>query len=151
MVHDISQASTSSSAISTSVTAQMSSLLAAGVEREQLDPSLYTMSGLPPSRWAGLPILDQIRQRNKPKEPPKKPKSAPFFLPTVDTLGGFHFDKKELEKLREADEAEGDAQKGNRPIAIASRRLEMPLQSKWQKELLRFQFFLLKSHFKEKK
>ena len=24
--------------------------------------------------------------RNKPKEPPKKPKSAPFFLPTVAGL-----------------------------------------------------------------
>ena len=32
-----------------------------------------------------------LKQRNKPKEPPKKPKLAPFFLPTVANVQGFTF------------------------------------------------------------
>lgn len=31
-------------------------------------------------------ILPYSQERNKPKEPPKKPKAAPFFLPTVGGL-----------------------------------------------------------------
>lgn len=51
------------------------------------------MSGLPSSRWANLPHLDIIRERNKPIEPVRKPKAAPFFLPAVSTLDGFEFEK----------------------------------------------------------
>lgn len=51
------------------------------------------MSGLAPPRWANLPYLDIIRDRNKPIEPARKPKAAPFFLPTVSTLEGFEFEK----------------------------------------------------------
>lgn len=36
--------------------------------------------------------------RNRPKDPPKKPEAAPFFLPTVgDISGGFKFDDVENE------------------------------------------------------
>jgi U3 small nucleolar RNA-associated protein 21 len=59
--------------------------------KEQISPEMVTLSGLPPPRWAQLPDMDLIRLRNKPKEPPKKPKAAPFFLPTVATLQGFDF------------------------------------------------------------
>ncbi|CAG9540081.1 unnamed protein product [Cercopithifilaria johnstoni] len=55
--------------------------------------SLVTLSGLAPSRWVNLPDLDVIRERNKPIEPPRKPKAAPFFLPAVSTLDGFEFEK----------------------------------------------------------
>ena len=37
--------------------------------------------------------LSFLQQRNKPKEPPKVPKSAPFFLPTVPGVD-FQFDVK---------------------------------------------------------
>jgi U3 small nucleolar RNA-associated protein 21 len=37
-------------------------------------------------RWLNLLCLDVIRARNKPKAPPKKPKAAPFFLPTIPGL-----------------------------------------------------------------
>ena len=47
---------------------------------EQLDASLLTLSLLPRSRWQTLLNLDAIRQRNKPIQPPEKPKAAPFFL-----------------------------------------------------------------------
>jgi U3 small nucleolar RNA-associated protein 21 len=53
---------------------------------EQIAPDLVTFSQLPQSRWKNLLNLDVIRQRNKPKQPPSKPKSAPFFLPTVAGL-----------------------------------------------------------------
>uniref|UniRef100_M3XKA9 WD repeat domain 36 n=1 Tax=Latimeria chalumnae TaxID=7897 RepID=M3XKA9_LATCH len=53
---------------------------------EQLGEQLVTLSLLPESRWKNLINLDVIKKRNKPKEPPKVPKSAPFFIPTVPGL-----------------------------------------------------------------
>lgn len=71
---------------------------------EQLSEGLLTLSLLPRSRWQTLLNLDTIRvrpwsslslmidktdeiqQRNKPKEAPKAPERAPFFLPTVSGL-----------------------------------------------------------------
>ncbi|KAI5295878.1 hypothetical protein KEM52_006628 [Ascosphaera acerosa] len=47
---------------------------------EQLDEQMLTLSLMPKSRWQTLVKLDAIKQRNKPKEPPKAPKAAPFFL-----------------------------------------------------------------------
>ncbi|KAM7362233.1 WD repeat-containing protein 36 [Cochliomyia hominivorax] len=52
----------------------------------QLSHELITMSGLANSRWQNLLDLDIIKKRNKPKAPPKVPKQAPFFLPTVAGL-----------------------------------------------------------------
>ncbi|XP_048757531.1 WD repeat-containing protein 36-like [Ostrea edulis] len=53
---------------------------------EQLSSELVTLSLLPNSRWQNLLNLDIIKMRNKPKEPPKVPKAAPFFLPTIPGL-----------------------------------------------------------------
>lgn len=53
---------------------------------DQLDIDLITMSTLAESKWKNLLSLDIIKQRNKPREPAKKPKQAPFFLPTVAGL-----------------------------------------------------------------
>ncbi|MGH0163937.1 UNVERIFIED_CONTAM: hypothetical protein FKN15_046033 [Acipenser sinensis] len=53
---------------------------------EQLGEHLVTLSLLPDSRWKNLLNLDVIKKRNKPKEPPKVPKSAPFFIPTLPGL-----------------------------------------------------------------
>ncbi|KAH0628125.1 hypothetical protein JD844_008892 [Phrynosoma platyrhinos] len=53
---------------------------------EQLEEALVTLSTLPESRWKNLLNLDVIKQKNKPKEPPKVPKSAPFFIPTIPGL-----------------------------------------------------------------
>ncbi|ALC46221.1 CG9799 [Drosophila busckii] len=53
---------------------------------KQLSDELITYSGLAASRWQNLLDLDLIKQRNKPKAPPKVPKQAPFFLPTVSGL-----------------------------------------------------------------
>ncbi|XP_014666285.1 PREDICTED: WD repeat-containing protein 36-like [Priapulus caudatus] len=58
---------------------------------EQIADELVTLSLLPSSRWKNLTNLDLIRRRNKPKEPPKVPKAAPFFLPTVANVQGFEF------------------------------------------------------------
>lgn len=57
-------------------------------EMEQLDQALLTLSIVPQSRWQTLLNLDSIRQRNKPIQPPEKPKAAPFFLGSSNlTLG----------------------------------------------------------------
>ncbi|XP_003223040.1 WD repeat-containing protein 36 [Anolis carolinensis] len=53
---------------------------------DQLGEALVTLSTLPESRWKNLLNLDIIKQKNKPKEPPKVPKSAPFFIPTIPGL-----------------------------------------------------------------
>jgi U3 small nucleolar RNA-associated protein 21 len=48
------------------------------------------MSGLPPAHWKNLFHLELVKARNKPKEAPKKPPTAPFFLqwrPRVATDG----------------------------------------------------------------
>ena len=59
---------------------------------EQLDPCLFTLSGLPPSSIRTLLNLDVIAQRNKPSEPVKQPPAAPFFLPTIAAAEGNTFD-----------------------------------------------------------
>ncbi|NXF88804.1 WDR36 protein, partial [Eubucco bourcierii] len=56
------------------------------VSPEQLEEQLVTLSLLPESRWKNLLSLDVIKKKNKPREPPKVPKSAPFFIPTVPGL-----------------------------------------------------------------
>ena len=56
-------------------------------DMDQLDASLLTLSLLPRSRWQTLLNLDAIRQRNKPIQPPEKPKAAPFFLGSALTIG----------------------------------------------------------------
>lgn len=53
---------------------------------EQISTELITLSGLSTSRWQNLLNLDLIKQRNKPRAPPKIPKAAPFFLPTVPSM-----------------------------------------------------------------
>jgi len=58
---------------------------------EQLGRELITLSTLSTSRWLNVLELDIIKRRNKPKEAPKAPKAAPFFLPTVPALE-FKFD-----------------------------------------------------------
>ncbi|KAH6616651.1 WD repeat-containing protein 36 [Boeremia exigua] len=50
---------------------------------DQLSDKITTLSLVPKSRWQTLLHLDVIRARNKPKEAPKAPEHAPFFLPTV--------------------------------------------------------------------
>jgi U3 small nucleolar RNA-associated protein 21 len=58
---------------------------------EQLAFELITLSMMPESRWKNLINLDIIKKRNKPKEAPKAPKLAPFFLPTISDEKGFTF------------------------------------------------------------
>lgn len=53
---------------------------------EQISEELITLANLPTSRWLNLLSLDVIKKKNKPVEPPKVPKAAPFFIPTVPGL-----------------------------------------------------------------
>lgn len=61
--------------------------LESGDSIDQLDASLLTLSLLPHSRWQTLLNLESVRQRNKPIQPPQKPKAAPFFLGSTLTNG----------------------------------------------------------------
>ncbi|KIW08096.1 uncharacterized protein PV09_01034 [Verruconis gallopava] len=51
---------------------------------DQLSSDLLTLSLVPKAKWQTLLHLDTIRSRNKPKEAPKPPEKAPFFLPSLD-------------------------------------------------------------------
>ena len=51
---------------------------------DQLSSDMETLSLVPKSHWQTLLHLDAIRTRNKPKEPPKPPEKAPFFLPSLE-------------------------------------------------------------------
>ena len=51
-----------------------------------LSSGLVTLSSLPKSHWHSLQHLDVIKRHNKPREPPKQPKQAPFFLPMLPGL-----------------------------------------------------------------
>lgn len=52
----------------------------------QLDAELLTLSLTPRARWQTILNLENIRQRNKPVQPPEKPKAAPFFLGSALSL-----------------------------------------------------------------
>src|SRR5690606_2464027 len=52
---------------------------------DQLSAEMTTLSMVPKSRWQTLLHLDLIKQRNKPKEAPKAPEKAPFFLPSANS------------------------------------------------------------------
>ncbi|XP_011864174.1 PREDICTED: WD repeat-containing protein 36 [Vollenhovia emeryi] len=56
------------------------------VSPDQLDSDLITMSAVAQSRWQNLLDIDIIKRRNKPRQPPKVPEAAPFFLPTIPSL-----------------------------------------------------------------
>ncbi|KAL5401377.1 hypothetical protein PMIN06_008453 [Paraphaeosphaeria minitans] len=51
---------------------------------DQLSEGITTLSLVPKARWQTLLHLDVIRARNKPKEAPKAPEKAPFFLPSIE-------------------------------------------------------------------
>ena len=51
--------------------------------KEQKGESVITLSALPKAYWMTLFNFEEIKERNKPVEPPKAPPQAPFFLPSV--------------------------------------------------------------------
>ncbi|CAN0289190.1 unnamed protein product, partial [Scytosiphon promiscuus] len=62
----------------------------ADLDNEDLDNgrgNAITLSSLPRGYWATLFNLEVVKARNRPKEPPKKPEAAPFFLSTVHQGG----------------------------------------------------------------
>ncbi|KAK0714570.1 Utp21 specific WD40 associated putative domain-containing protein [Lasiosphaeris hirsuta] len=66
---------------------------------DQLSADMMTLSLVPKSRWQTLLHIDLIKQRNKPKEAPKLPEKAPFFLPAV---GGDPNKQPALDAAKEA-------------------------------------------------
>ncbi|KKY27069.1 putative snorna binding protein [Phaeomoniella chlamydospora] len=46
----------------------------------EISSDLLTLSIVPRTRWETLLHLDTIKERNKPREGPKQPQKAPFFL-----------------------------------------------------------------------
>ncbi|TFK30167.1 Utp21-domain-containing protein [Coprinopsis marcescibilis] len=69
----------------------------------QLDGELITLTLLPRSRWQTLLNLEVIQQRNKPKEAPKAPEKAPFFLPTLPGVEPRFVVEKKAKESKEAE------------------------------------------------
>eukprot|EP00177_Eucheuma_denticulatum_P002300 GFKZ01004123.1.p1 GENE.GFKZ01004123.1~~GFKZ01004123.1.p1 ORF type:complete len:988 (+),score=137.04 GFKZ01004123.1:102-3065(+) len=66
-----------------------------------LSDQLATLSSKPSAHWTTLKNLQAIKERNKPIEPPRKPESAPFFLPTIKGLKfQFDVDAKDESKIK---------------------------------------------------
>lgn len=90
---------------------------------EQLSSELTTLSLVPKSRWQTLLHLDLIKERNKPKEAPKAPEKAPFFLPS--TTG-----KENILAPKQQADAEDDGK--SRITKVEKARFEEVLSSKLQ-------------------
>ncbi|KAL2837501.1 Utp21 specific WD40 associated putative domain-containing protein [Aspergillus pseudoustus] len=57
------------------------------LQTQQLSEGMLTLSLVPKNKWQTLVHMDLIKERNMPKEPPKAPEKAPFFLPTPSSHG----------------------------------------------------------------
>merc|ERR1712165_625282 len=68
---------------------------------------LITLSGLPAAHWKNLFHLELVKERNKPKEAPKKPPSAPFFLQW--RAGEAMIPKEDNDQTEKTDDEEWDA------------------------------------------
>ncbi|WWC70746.1 uncharacterized protein I206_104697 [Kwoniella pini CBS 10737] len=96
---------------------------------EQLSEGLITLSLIPRSRWQTLLNLETIKQRNKPKEAPKAPEAAPFFLPTVSGLET-RFD---LSAAEDQNDAQQNGKNGQR-LDLASGWLESEFTKRLTRE-----------------
>jgi U3 small nucleolar RNA-associated protein 21 len=50
---------------------------------QDMNESMIRLSSLAKTKWQNLLHLDQIKKRNKPREAPKVPEKAPFFLKSL--------------------------------------------------------------------
>ncbi|OMO58024.1 hypothetical protein COLO4_34912 [Corchorus olitorius] len=92
-------------------------------------PELVTLSLLPKSQWQSLFNLDIIKARNKPIEPPKKPKAAPFFLPSIPSPSG-EILLKPSEPANEEDDPKGnEVGKNDRKLDMRQSQFLQLLQS----------------------
>uniref|UniRef100_A0A3B0MEU8 T-cell activation-related wd repeat protein, putative n=1 Tax=Theileria annulata TaxID=5874 RepID=A0A3B0MEU8_THEAN len=67
--------------------------------KSQLEAGLITLSGLTSSKLQTMLFLDEIKERSKPKEPPKTNDNLPFFLPTTYKDGQLVFVEPEPEEI----------------------------------------------------
>lgn len=88
---------------------------------EQLSADLTTLSLVPKSRWQTLLHLDLIKERNKPKEAPKAPEKAPFFLPSTTNSGAL---------AQQQQETKADEESQSRITKLEKSRFEDVLSSK---------------------
>ncbi|KAI0022751.1 WD domain-containing protein [Xylariomycetidae sp. FL0641] len=88
---------------------------------DQLSTDMMTLSLVPRSRWQTLLHLDLIKQRNKPKEAPKAPEKAPFFLPSANGAAS-------LDKVGE-DAIPNDEQPSSRITRFERSRMEQAFSS----------------------
>lgn len=89
---------------------------------------MVTLSLQASSRWQNLLDIDLVKKRNKPLEPPKTPKAAPFFLPTLPSLN-LEFDLSSFV----------DNENGSKTISLQNVRRNLTPFTKLLKESTDFQ------------
>ena len=85
---------------------------------KQLCKNLLTLSTTPASKWASLPRLDALKNKNKIIDPSKKPSKIPFFLETkkglTDKYSNLEFDLEMTEETNLDQTNANSIQKGLR-------------------------------------
>ncbi|ODV63472.1 rRNA-processing protein UTP21 [Ascoidea rubescens DSM 1968] len=116
---------------------------------DQISKDLLTLSIGPRSKFNTLLNLDTIKQRNKPKEPPKKSEKAPFFLyETEDKSQNITSNGKseKIEKLVSTENQNSDNNNNNsekipsltnpeRPLKFFNNENTLAFESKFTKTL----------------
>ena len=103
----------------------LAKLLAEDPSEKNIAPladGLVTLSTLPKLRWHNLQNLDIIKLRNKP---PKQPKQAPFFLPTLPGIEPKFIPAAEDEEISSAAESGGFENFESREISATDRVSEV--------------------------
>lgn len=96
----------------------------------QLDSSLVTLSLMPRHKWQTLINLETITARNKPKEAPKAPEAAPFFLPTLPgTETRFDFAGTVEAGKKAAGDQNGEDERRGRKLAFQDMEIDSELVS----------------------
>lgn len=96
---------------------------------DQLSADMVTLSLVPKSRWQTLLHIDVIKARNRPKEPPKAPEKAPFFLPPLGgTASSLLPEPQQQEKQQQQNKPQGGG--ASRIMQLDRARAEQAFTSK---------------------
>lgn len=105
----------------------------------QLSKQTATLSSKPLTHWSTLSNLQAIKERNKPIEPPKKPASAPFFLPTVKGLQ-FKFDVNQNDETKIKESKNSKKKRGRRSQFVAENEKDTWTNSKFGRLVAKEQY-----------
>ena len=93
----------------------------------KLSSEMLTLSSAPRAKLKSIVNLEQIKARNKPVEPPKAPKSAPFFLGTLSNT-----DQKFITEDLQSKPSEDEENESSRILNFSKFRTLTPFMKRLQ-------------------